>query len=551
MKLPSVPLIFAIFLVAALRGVAAERDASADYVGTDEPFAADAVYFVVTDRFVDGDKSNNQEGQGGRFPTFDIPLPGNSGANIGYVGGDFRGILDQADYIREMGFTAIWITPIVENPDQAFTGGDKVGESPLADRGKAGYHGYWGVNFYRVDEHLSSPALDFAGFVRGLEKNGLKVVLDIVANHGSPSFTMPEDQPGFGELYGTAGELVADHQNLPPEELDPNNPLHAFFHREPDLAQLSNLNENNPAVRAYLINSYLHWIEQGVAALRIDTIRHVSNEFWKAMSDRVRAEHPGMFMFGEHFSDVPAEIAQHQLPENGAISVLDFPGKTAIRSVFSGEGGDMSLLLDYLHLNDGTYVNPYELVTFYDNHDMPRMAASDEGFIDAHNWLFTSRGIPVVYYGSEIGFMRGAGEHEGNRNYYGVENIERARQHPVREALAQIAHVRANSVALQRGLQVNLEFSGDTASFLRVYQKDHVGETALVLLNKGDSEVVMRAGDVLDAGEWRDVISGRTVSLGRNGETLSASVPAHGVAVWVHEGIVANDALRDRLGELQ
>lgn len=540
-----------LLFAAALRCLANEPDPAEEYVGTDEPFASEAVYFVVTDRFVDGDQSNNQAGQGGQLPTFDIPLTGDSGANIGYLGGDFRGILEQADYIRDMGFTAIWITPIIENPDQYFTGGKRVGESALADRGKAGYHGYWGVNFYRLDEHLPSPGLDFAGFVRGLEKEGLKVVLDIVANHGSPSFTMPEDQPGFGELYDAAGNLVADHQNLPPEDLDPNNPLHRFFHREPDLAQLSNLNEFNPAVRDYLINSYLYWINQGVAALRIDTIRHVSNEFWKVMSDRVRAEHPGMFMFGEHFSDVPAEIAQHQLPENGAISVLDFPGKTAMQAVFGGEGGDMSLLLDYLHLDDGTYVNPYELVTFYDNHDMPRMAAGDEGFIDAHNWLFTSRGIPVVYYGSEIGFMRGAGEHEGNRNYYGVENIERARRHPVRRALAQIAQARMNSVALQRGLQVNLEFAGDTASFLRVYQKNQVGETALVMLNKGDGEATMEATDVLDPGEWRNIITGRTISLSRDGDTLSATVPAHGVAVWVREGVVSNKALRQRLGALQ
>ena len=83
-----------------------------------------------------------------------------------------------------------------------------------------------------------------------------------------------------------------------------------------------------------------------------------------------------------------------------------------------------------LYLQGGPYANPYELMTFYDNHDMARLDASDEGFIDAHNWLFTARGIPVVYYGSEIGFMRGRAEHAGNRNYFGQERVDAAAGNP-------------------------------------------------------------------------------------------------------------------------
>src|SRR5687767_12567915 len=102
----------------------------ANYYGTAEPFASEAVYFVLTDRFVDGDPANNQRDQGGANRTFDRPLVGPTGVadNIGYLGGDFKGILDNAAYIREMGFTAVWITPIVDNPDEAFTGGNRIGE---------------------------------------------------------------------------------------------------------------------------------------------------------------------------------------------------------------------------------------------------------------------------------------------------------------------------------------------------------------------------------------------------------------------------------------
>src|SRR5690606_4857449 len=125
-----------------------------EYYGTTEPFAANAVYFVVTDRFVNGDPSNDQRAQGAPDPalrTFDRPTPGaeRHGGNIGYLGGDFRGLLDNAGYIADMGFGAVWLTPIVDNPDQAFTGGDPIGSDAFfKDRGKTGYHGYWGVDFF-------------------------------------------------------------------------------------------------------------------------------------------------------------------------------------------------------------------------------------------------------------------------------------------------------------------------------------------------------------------------------------------------------------------
>lgn len=204
-----------------------------DYVGTTEPFASDAVYFVVTDRFVNGDPSNDHRDQGGKHRTFDIPVPcpDKVDGNIGYLGGDFRGVLDNAQYIRNLGFGAVWITPIVDNPDEAFTGSKPIScTSTLTDRGKTGYHGYWGINFYKLDEHLPSKDLDFAGLTKGLHGAGLKVVLDIVGNHGSPAWTMSTRQPQFGQIFDKDGKLIADHQNLPPQKLDPkHNPLHAFY----------------------------------------------------------------------------------------------------------------------------------------------------------------------------------------------------------------------------------------------------------------------------------------------------------------------------------
>ncbi len=527
---------------------------AADYYGTLEPFAKEAVYFVVTDRFVNGDPSNDQRDQGGADParrTFDRPTPGSDGDNIGYLGGDFKGIVDHLDYIRGMGFSALWITPIVDNPDEAFTGGKPASRGGfLTDGGKTGYHGYWGVNFFRLDEHLPSPGLDFRGLADAVHGKDMKLVLDIVGNHGSPSYTMPAPQPMFGQIFDRDGKLVADHQNLPPQKLDPaNNPLHRFYNTTPGLAELSDFNENEPAVMDYLAGAYGQWIAQGADALRIDTIGWLPHAFWHEFVARMRAQKPGMFMFGEAFDFDATKIAEHTWAKNAGVSVLDFPLKEGLAKAFGREGAGFEVLARPLYLDGGPYANPYELATFYDNHDMARLDATDEGFIDAHHWLFTARGIPVIYYGSETGFMRGRPEHDGNRNYFGAQRIAAAATHPIQQRLTRIAHVRAASPALQRGLQVNLELKGDHAVFYRVYQHDGVSQTALVLLNKGDEAAQIEVRRLLQAGRWRAAIAGNEVEVAA-GAPLATTVPAHGVEVFLLDAPVTQPQLKRELRRL-
>ena len=512
--------------------------------GTKEPFAAQAIYFVLTDRFVDGDPTNNHEQQGGEHPTWQLRLDGPDGkfANVGYMGGDLQGVLNNADYIADMGFTAVWLSPVLDNPDEAFTGDEQITYGgQFKDGGKTGYHGYWATNFYKADEHLVSDSLSYADFTGAMRAKGFKTVFDIVANHGTPSWTMPVDQPGYGELYNAEGELVADHMNLAPEALSPQTePLHAFFHPYPDLVKLSNLNEHNPAVQDYLINSYLYWIEQGADAFRIDTIRHVSHSFWRTMAERIRAEHPGFYMFGESFQYDANFIAQHTQPKNGGIAVLDFPQQKAMVSVFENTNSSFAELAEHLYLTHGPYHNPYELTTFYDNHDMARMNASDEGFIDAHNWLFTARGIPVVYQGSEFAFMRGTAEHAGNRNFIGQALLNEQQENPIRQALKAIAEVRKATPALQRGLQYNLGMKGDQAMFYRVLVENGKTQIALVMLNKGDAPITMTADEFIEEGQWQEQLTGQ-LAVTQNG-TLTSTVPAHGVRVFVRNQPISNVA---------
>ncbi len=515
------------------------QPSSGDYYGTLQPMASDAVYFVMTDRFVNGDPSNDHRGQGkakgAAFYTFDRPVPGapaGKSDNVGYMGGDFKGIVDNIAYIKEMGFGAVWITPIVDNPDEAFTGGEPVKwGGHFTDGGKTGYHGYWGDNFWVVDEHLPSRGLDFRDFTHTMHAHGLKVVLDIVCNHGSPAFTMPKDQPKYGKIYDKHWRLMADEQNLAPDKLDPkNNPLHAWYNTSGNLVQLSDMNENNPAVLEYFVGAYSQWIDQGADAFRIDTIGWMPHTYWHAFVNRIRQKRPGFFMFGEAFDYDANKIAEHTWTRNANVSVLDFPLRKALQATFEHSGGSYAALAEPLYLTDGPYANPYELMTFYDNHDMARMDASDNGFIDANNWLFTARGIPVIYYGSEMGFERGAAEHAGNRNYFGTKGIAEARKSPIRAAMTRIAKVRQAHVALQRGLQVDLELADDRAAFWRVYQHAGRNEIALVLLNKGDTPQEFRIDDV-QAGNWASAIDGGKRKIA-SGQALTSRVPAHGVQVY-------------------
>jgi cyclomaltodextrin glucanotransferase len=525
---------------------------SGPFYGTTEPFASEAIYFVVTDRFVNGDPGNDHRDQGGKtLHTFDVPVPGPNGEtdNIGYLGGDFKGVLDNARYIRDLGFSAVWVTPITDNPDEAFAGGDPIHwGSGLADHGKTGYHGYWSDNFFELDEHLPSRDLDFAQFTRAMHDHGLKVVLDIVANHGSPAWTMPTPQAKYGQIFDAHGKLVADQQNLPPQQLDPrNNPLHAFYKNKPILAQLSNIDDENPTVLDYFVGAYEHWIDQGAAAFRIDAVGLTSPAYWRKFSARIRARHPGFFMFGENFEYDANKIAPYTRRDGGDISLLDFPLRGQLQKVFEHTDSDYALLEPALHLSDRLYRNPYELVTFYDNHDMARLDATDDGFIDAHNWLFTARGIPVVYYGSEIGFMRGRPEHAGNRNYFGQQRVDAAPSSRIYQNLKRIAAVRQRSIALQKGLQLDVELKADHAIFYRVYENAGVAQTALVLLNKSDEAQTLAVSDYLQAGKWRDGFSDEATTFDGRVDVL---VPAHGVRVYFYDAPLTGAAARARLTRL-
>src|SRR5690606_14606376 len=150
---------------------------------------------------------------------------------------------------------------------------------------------------------------------------------------------------------------------------------------------------------------------------------------------------------------------------------------------------------------------------------------------------------------SETGFMRGTGEHAGNRNYFGQERIDAAVGNPIREQLKRIALVRAESPALQRGLQLDAALDGDRAAFYRVYQHDGEHQIALVLLNKSDAPADFEVSEYLQAGTWQAAIEGGTVEVAPS-DSLSATVPAHGVEVYLLNAPVTRADLATELARL-
>jgi glycosidase len=233
-------------------------------------------------------------------------------------------------------------------------------------------------------------------------------VLDIVANHGSPGWTMPVDQPGFGQVYDADG--TADRRPRQPAAgaaRPGQQPAARLLQHQARPGPAVRLRRDNPAVMDHLVGAYLQWIDQGADAFRVDTMRHVPPEFW-----RLRRAHPrqasGLLHVRRGLRLRGGEDRRAHAPRERRHERARLPAQAGDAEVFEARAADFAALAPALFLKDGPYANPYELMTFYDNHDMARMNASDAGFIDAHHWLFTARGIPVIYYGSEIGFMRGA-----------------------------------------------------------------------------------------------------------------------------------------------
>ncbi|HEY0686449.1 MAG TPA: alpha-amylase family glycosyl hydrolase [Steroidobacter sp.] len=421
----------------------------------------EVVYFLLPDRFENGDPANDRAGlKGDRLETgFD---PTHKGF---YHGGDLKGLISRLDYIQGLGATAIWLGPIYKNkPVQGPPGNES-----------AGYHGYWITDFTRVDDHFGTQK-DMKAFVDAAHARGMKVYLDIITNHTADVisyrqcsntacvFRSPADYP-YSRAGGTDGSAInegflgervqteanfaklkrADYAYEPfvrpheakvkvPEWL--NDPI--WYHNRGDttfrgessimgdFVGLDDLMTQNPRVVQGFVDIYGRWIEEfGVDGFRIDTARHVNPEFWQAFVPAMLAKAkerniPNFHIFGEVFAeniDV-ATLARHtrvdKLP-----TVLDFAFRAAVLETLTKNAGPdkLTALFNGDSLYEGGEATALQLPTFISNHDAGRFGfyarkhlqgASDAEVLQrsllAHAMMFTLRGVPVIYAGDEQGF---------------------------------------------------------------------------------------------------------------------------------------------------
>ena len=460
-----------IVLVAALAGLlgapvsAQETPAPADY--RQRTPSDETIYFVLPDRFANGDPRNDKGGYKG-----DRLITGFDPAATGfYHGGDLQGLTQKLPYLKGLGITAIWFAPIFKN---------KPVQGPVGHE-SAGYHGYWITDFTRPDPHFGTPA-EFSTFVDAAHGMGMKVYMDIIANHTAdvikyrngdmtnyeyrsrgdyPYSTRgkPDGAPINPGFMGDGDSSVANFVHLtdPAYAYTPyvpageehikkpdwlNDPV--YYHnrgnssftgedsRFGDFAGLDDLFTEHPRVRQGLIEVYGRWIDDyAIDGFRIDTARHVDPGFWQAfvpaMLARAKAKGiPNFAMFGEVFKEEPNNgyIAQYTR-RDGLPQVLDFAFQSAVRDVV-GRGKGTSVLAQLFDgdvLYQGGEAAALNMPTFLGNHDMGRFAwlvKQDRPAIGqeellartllAHAMLLTLRGAPVIYYGDEQGFTGAGGD---------------------------------------------------------------------------------------------------------------------------------------------
>ncbi|GCE06550.1 alpha-amylase family glycosyl hydrolase [Dictyobacter aurantiacus] len=432
-----------------------------------------SIYFIMTDRFSDGDTSNDNAGG---FNT-------NRSDPTAWHGGDFQGIINHLDYIKNMGFTAIWITPVVMQHDAH------------------AYHGYWGYDFYSIDGHLGNMG-KLQELVAKAHQRNIWVMLDVVANHtGYYNYNTPTF-PNYNEYHHNGD--VADYNN----QWDVENQ---------DVAGLNDLDQSNPTTRSTLLNN-IKWLVNttGVDGLRVDTVKHVPKDFWAAY-----AQSAGTFTMGEVFNGDPAYDGPytHYLD-----AVLDYPMYYTIHDVF-GQNQSMWNIHDR-YASDFQYRDPLTNGVFIDNHDVDRFLCDASGNPSATwdkwpqlemalSFTFSGRGIPIMYYGTEQGFS-GCADPKNREDMFNSFSTTGTLYNYV----AKLNYARNMNPAIQNGTQSE-KFVDDT---FYAFERENGANDVLVGLNNAWSTrtVTITNLDNFSNGQvLHDELTGKAYTVSGSSVTLT------------------------------
>jgi glycosidase len=476
--------------------------------------ASDAIYLITPDRYVDGDPSNDTVAGYGDAQNRDDAF--------GRHGGDLAGIESSLDYVAGMGFTAIWLNPVLEN---------RMPESS--------YHGYAITDFYKVDPRFGSND-DYRQLAATARAKGIKLIMDMIVNHAGSGHWWMHDLPTADWLNSPEKHAITTHArttNLDPYASNFDKAAHAdgwFVSAMPDL------NQRNPLLADYLTQNSIWWIETlGLSGIRMDTQPYPDKHYMAEWSRRIVEEYPDINLTGEDWTANPVIVSywqrgQHNRDgfESYMPSMLDFPLQIAVHDALTANEPDWGSVWTPAYemlANDILYPDPFDLVIFPDNHDMSRIYTQLGEDYDRYRmamvYYATMRGIPQFYYGTEVLMSNpGTESHGVIRSEFpggwpdhaksaftgkGLTKREREAQAFLRKLLTW----RRGSDAVHRGKLMQFTPIGNVYAYFR-YTGD---ETVMVAFNRGDEpasiDTARFAERLGDAHTATDVLGGKRVAL--------------------------------------
>ena len=486
---------FSRLLVLAVLCAAMTSGAAAMYPSPDD-WRDENIYFIFLDRFNDGDPANNNVNPEQAY---------DPAHRHGIHGGDFKGVQDKLDYIQALGATAIWITPIPDNV------------------GWSSYHGYGAHDFSKVAPHWGTES-DLTNMVAAAHARGIRIILDIVVNHAGNRIDSADE--GWAR-YNDAGYHLrwADATHRYPAPSDSTDHFHNHGHiqlySDPqqvlgELHGLDDLKTETEYVRTNMVNIYNRWIDVAdVDGYRLDTVKHVDMGFWQHFNPAIR-EHAAavgktnFFQFGEVLDGGDEKCGSYTGTKAGGAfandSVLDYPLYFRMNRVFAEAKGSTKELADRYEALATHYDEAAQarLVTFLDNHDQPRFLSpglangNTNRLALALTFLYSSLGIPCLYYGTEQAFDGGHDPHNREDMFAGQSEQGPSRgdnfdmTHPLFRHVQMLNNFRRLYPSLRRGSQVNL-WSDASGPGLFAYARRLGTEEVLVILNTAESDQTLES----------------------------------------------------------
>jgi glycosidase len=467
---------------------------------------SDAVlYFVVLDRFADGDPGNNAK--------VDVTNPG------GWHGGDLKGLRQQLDEIADLGATAIWITPVVRQIDYCPIAHGSPESGVVGSFEHCGFHGYWADDFEHLDPHFGSEA-DLADLVSAAHARGIKVLLDVVYNHA-----------GYGSHYLTDARTAGWFRTQPVE--CSADALRCQVGGLPDFRT------ELPEVQDYLLNAHLGLAARtGLDGFRLDTVKHVEHAFWQRQRRETRARlGAAFFLLGEVWGG-SATVLDEWFADDELDAGFDFTFKGSCEAFVQGKGRAIAFAA-YLERRQQVRAGHY-LAHYLSSHDEPMSLYNLKGDTAAFRLCvalqMTVAGIPTIYYGEEVGRAGSVWPLNRTDMPWGARAVApgrgAARDEALRGYYKQLIALRRAHPALSAGTFRRLAADGDLLVFER---SDPAGaDRVLVALNRGatPAEVVLPAPDGWASGAGLDALSGEKAV--RRGPELTIRVPPRAARIYVN-----------------